>query len=88
MKLGDGTFNPSIHFSSTCETRASPVSKGQTQEFEPKLRNIGGTLGVVISRNGYQVGAAELAKYHTILALRFEDLPAMNLLLAERLATA
>jgi hypothetical protein len=70
-----------------CKDWSSPVSKGQIQEFESKLRDIGGTLGVVISRSGYQVGAAELAKYHTILALRFEDLPSMNVLLAERLAT-
>jgi hypothetical protein len=70
-----------------CKDWARPVSKGQIQEFESKLRDIGNITGVVISRNGYQSGAEDFAKYHDILALRFDDLPAINVRLAERLRT-
>lgn len=70
-----------------CKDWATPVSKGQIQEFESKLRDIGNITGVVVSRNGYQSGATGFAKYHDILALRFEDLPSFNVLLAERLKT-
>ena len=68
-----------------CKDWGRPVSKGQIQEFESKLRDIGNITGVVISRNGYQSGAEDFAKYHDILALRFEDLPAIHVRLAERI---
>lgn len=70
-----------------CKDWATPVSKGQIQEFESKLRDIGNITGVVVSRNGYQSGADGFAKYHDILPLRFDDLPSFNKLLAERLKT-
>ena len=70
-----------------CKDWATPVSKGQIQEFESKLRDIGNITGVVVARNGYQSGADGFAKYHDILPLRFEDLPSINQLLAERLTT-
>ncbi len=70
-----------------CKDWGKPVSKGQIQEFESKLRDIGNITGVVISRNGYQSGAGDFAKYHDILALRFEDLPAINVRLAAKLTT-
>jgi len=70
-----------------CKDWATPVSKGQIQEFESKLRDIGNITGVVVSRNGYQSGADGFAKYHDILPLRFEDLPTFYVLLAERLRT-
>lgn len=70
-----------------CKDWATPVSKGQIQEFESKLRDIGNITGVVVSRNGYQSGADGFAKYHDILPLRFDDLPSFNALLAARLKT-
>ena len=70
-----------------CKDWATPVSKGQIQEFESKLRDIGNIIGVMVSRNGYQSGAEGFAKYNDILALRFDDLPSFNKLLAERLKT-
>ena len=70
-----------------CKDWERAVSKGQIQEFESKLRDIGNITGVVISRNGYQSGAEDFAKYHDILALRFEDLPAIHVRLAERIRT-
>lgn len=68
-----------------CKDWAKPVSKGQIQEFESKLRDIGNLTGVVVSRNGYQSGAEEFAKNHDILLLRFEALPSFNTLIADRL---
>lgn len=70
-----------------CKDWAVPVSKGQVQEFESKLRDIGNITGVIVSRNGYQSGAEGFAKYHDILALRFEDLPSFSALLGERIKT-
>lgn len=70
-----------------CKDWAKPVSKGQIQEFESKLRDIGNITGVVISRNGYQSGADAFARHWDIMPLLFSDLPAFNVLLAERLKT-
>lgn len=70
-----------------CKDWATPVTKGQIQEFESKLRDIGAITGVVVSRNGYQSGADTFAKFNDILPLRFEDLPSFRVLLAERLKT-
>jgi hypothetical protein len=70
-----------------CKDWATPVSKGQIQEFESKLRDIGNITGVIVSRNGYQSGAEGFARYYDILPLRFDDLPAINQLLADRLRT-
>jgi len=68
-----------------CKDWATPVSKGQIQEFESKLRDIGNITGVVVSRSGYQSGADTFAKHHDILPLVFDDLPSFNVLMAERL---
>ncbi|SAI46852.1 Uncharacterised protein [Bordetella ansorpii] len=68
-----------------CKDWATPVSKGQIQEFESKLRDIGNITGVVVSRRGYQSGAQAFAKHVDILALRFDDLPTLNVLMAQRL---
>ncbi len=70
-----------------CKDWARPVSKGQIQEFESKLRDIGNITGVVVSRNGYQSGAEGYAKYHDILPLRFDDLPSFTALIGQRLKT-
>ena len=73
------------HVAIECKDWATSVSKGQIQEFEPKLRDIGNITGVVVSRNGYQSGADTFAKHCDILPLLFEDLPSFNTLIAGRL---
>ncbi len=70
-----------------CKDWVNPVSKGQIQEFESKLRDIGNITGVVVSRNGYQSGASAFARYWDILPILFSDLPSFNILLGERLKT-
>ncbi|MCP1375167.1 restriction endonuclease [Dyella lutea] len=68
-----------------CKDWASAVSKGNIQEFESKLRDIGNITGVVVSRNGYQSGADTFAKHCDILPLVFDDLPSWGQLLGGRL---
>ncbi|HEI6959924.1 TPA: restriction endonuclease [Yersinia enterocolitica] len=68
-----------------CKDWATPVSKGQIQEFESKLRDIGNITGVVISRRGYQRGAEIFARHNDILPLLFDDLPSFNVLMVQRL---
>jgi hypothetical protein len=70
-----------------CKDWAAPLSKGQIQEFESKIRDIGGIVGIVVSRAGYQSGAEAFAKHHDILPLVFDDLPSLGVLLAQRLTT-
>lgn len=70
-----------------CKDWVRPVSKGQVQEFESKLRDIGDIIGVIVSRNGYQSGAEGFAKYHGIRPLRFDDLPSFTSLIGQRLKT-
>lgn len=70
-----------------CKDWATPVSKGQIQEFESKLRDIGNITGVMVSRNGYQSGAEAFARHWDILPLLVRELPAFNILLAERIKT-
>lgn len=68
-----------------CKDWSSPVSKGQIQEFESKLRDIGNITGVVVARRGYQSGAKDFAEYKDIIALGFDELPSFGYLMGERL---
>ncbi len=70
-----------------CKDWKTPVSKGQVQEFESKLRDIGSVTGVMVSRHGYQSGADTFARHKDILPLRFDDLPSFGTLFARRLAS-
>jgi hypothetical protein len=68
-----------------CKDWAAKVSKGQVQEFESKLRDIGNITGVMVTRNGYQSGAAEFARHHDILPMLFSELPSFSFLMGKRL---
>lgn len=68
-----------------CKDWATPISKGQIQEFESKLRDIGNITGIMVARRGYQSGAEAFAKHKDILPLLFDDLPSFNVLMAQRL---
>lgn len=70
-----------------CKDWATPVAKRDINGFDSKLKDIGNITGVVISRNGYQSGAIDFAKFNDIILMRFEDLPSFGNLLAERLKT-
>lgn len=70
-----------------CKDWATPVSKGQVQEFESKLRDIGNITGLMVSRCGYQSGAETFAQHHDIVPLRFDQLPSAGNIFAQRLST-
>jgi hypothetical protein len=70
-----------------CKHLGRPVEKGDIAEFEGKVRDIGGVKGVVISNSGYQEGAIQYASHWDILLLTTNDLPTLNILLADRLRT-
>jgi hypothetical protein len=70
-----------------CKDWKNPVSKGQIQEFESKIRDIGNITGIIVSRCGYQSGADIFAKHTDILTLTIEDLPSINVLMGNRIAS-
>jgi len=65
-----------------------PVEKADVMEFDSKIRDIGGLIGVVVSKNGYQSGAIEYAKHWNIMLLESKDLPAIGYLIANVLAVS
>ena len=65
-----------------------PVEKADIMEFDAKIRDIGGLIGVVVSKNGYQSGAVEYAKHWNIMLLESKDLPAIGHLIANILAVS
>lgn len=70
-----------------CKDWVCPVDQGKVFELESKVRHNPGVVGVMISQSGYQSGAIEFAKDQGILALTLDDLPALNVVIAERLTT-
>jgi hypothetical protein len=71
-----------------CSDPGRPIDKGRIGEFGFKLSDIGNTIGVVVSRSGYQAGADTLANQYGIELLRPQDLPSIGGLLAKRLTAA
>lgn len=70
-----------------CKDWKDSVKREKINVLESKIRDIPGVIGVIISRHGYQSGAQQFAEYHGILALTPDELPSLNSLIAERLAT-
>lgn len=68
-----------------CKNHRSPVKQSVIREFYTKLHDISGVIGVVVSGSGYQSGAISFAKKKQILLLKTSDLPAINILLADKL---
>lgn len=71
-----------------CNDPQRPVDKGRIGEFGFKLADIGNTIGLVVSRSGYQMGADILANQYGIDLLSPVELPSVGDLLAKRLAAA
>jgi hypothetical protein len=65
-----------------CKDWRKPVSMGEVQEFESKLRNIPDLRGVMISRSGYQEGAKKFGEGKGILMLKEDALPHFGQVLA------
>jgi len=70
-----------------CKNTSRPTEKGRIQEFESKIRDLKGVVGVFVSQGGYQKNAQKFAEAKGILPLKASDLPSMTKLLAEKLKT-
>lgn len=68
-----------------CKDWERAASKGELQEFESKIRDVGNLVGVMVSRNGYQEGAKLLAEHRDIITLTADELPSLGSLLAARI---
>lgn len=68
-----------------CKDYSAPVDKGRVQEFALKLQDIGGISGEMISANGYQSGARQIAAHYDINLKTTDDLPSTPRLFAMRL---
>lgn len=70
-----------------CKDWGSPVERDRINALESKIHDISGVIGVIVSRSGYQSGAIDFAHKKGILAFTPDDLPTLNVLVAERLTT-
>lgn len=68
-----------------CKDIVRPLDLGKVREFCMKISDIGDIIGVIVSKSGYHPNAKRLAEHHRILALTYNDLPQINMLLAYRI---
>lgn len=71
-----------------CKNTKRPVERNDVLAFKGKLDDCQGLLGVMVSANGYQDGAAKFARDNNIHALTFQELPSIGNLLGLRLENA
>lgn len=68
-----------------CKFTSRPTEKADVMEFHSKIVDIGNVQAVFVSKAGYQRGAIEYAKHYDIKLLKLDDLPTLNVLLANRI---
>jgi hypothetical protein len=68
-----------------CKDHQRPIEKGQIHEFHSKLSDLDNIVGLIVSRNGFQSGAADFARHYGIQALTPSDLPNLGKLLGMRI---
>lgn len=56
-----------------CKFWSTPVPKEKIHAFRTVVHDSGAALGIIISKNGFQSGAIEAAKYSNILLLSWEE---------------
>ena len=71
-----------------CKNTKRPVERNDVLAFKGKLDDCQGLLGVMVSANGYQDGAAKFARDNNIHALTHQELPSIGHLLGLRLENA
>ncbi len=71
-----------------CKNTKRPVERNDVLAFKGKLDDCQGLLGVMVSANGYQDGAAKFARDNDIHALTLLELPSIAHLLGLRLENA
>lgn len=68
-----------------CKDWERPVDKGKVQEFWAKIDDLNNVAGVMVAKNGYQIGAVQFAQTKGIMLLTLEDLPSFTQIVAEKL---
>lgn len=68
-----------------CKFKGRKVEKSEVIDFHGKLQDIGNIQGIFVSKEGYQSGAIEYAKHYDIKLLKIDDLPSLNVIVANRL---
>lgn len=71
-----------------CKNTKRPVERNDVLAFKGKLDDCQGLLGIMVSSNGYQDGAAKFARDNNIHALTLQELPSIGHLLGLRLENA
>lgn len=70
-----------------CKYHEKPIGRNYLSEFAARVADVGNTIGVIISKSGFQSGVFELAKYYGIELITPEKLPTFPELLRKRLIT-
>jgi len=68
-----------------CKDLKKAASLKEVRDFDSKLRDIGNIVGIFVSRNGLQRGAQKFANEQRIITLRFDELPSLRTLIADRI---
>ncbi|WP_019844364.1 restriction endonuclease [Dickeya zeae] len=68
-----------------CKFKNRKVEKSDVVNFHGKLQDIGNIQGVFVSKEGYQSGAIDYANHYDIKLLTIDDLPSLNIIVANRL---
>lgn len=71
-----------------CKNTKRPVERNDVLAFKGKLDDCQGLMGVMVSANGFQDGAAKFARDNNIYALTLQELPSIGHLLGLRLENA
>lgn len=68
-----------------CKFTSRKVEKADVVNFHGKLQDVGNIQGIFVSKEGYQSGAMEYAKHYDIKLLTIDELPTLNIIVANRL---
>lgn len=60
-----------------CKNHSGPVSVKEVRDFVYKINDVGNIVGIMISKNGYQVGAKNVANHDHIKLMTIDELPSL-----------
>lgn len=70
-----------------CKDHKKKVEKGMIQSFKSILDDLGNSIGIFASRNGFQSGAIEFAKHYDIELITGGELPLLSKVIAKKVET-